>query len=202
MSEATPTPSGEAKDCNDCELAQLSGMGAGGIEWLHRKYHAQPLPSEPKCTCPDFPYGAPDGAFDGADDDCPLHGTEPAQPLPSSPSEAMELKKRLMGAWRTEYHAAMSGTPEDEREAAEWSKKVEAEFEAAQAHHTQQRAVEIVETIIGENEKPNTWVQANPGTVAPGMKRATTLSREERARNELRAEQRKKLANLKKGQTR
>ncbi len=38
-----------------------------------------------------------------------------------------EIKKRLMGAWRTEYHAAMSGSPEDEREAAEWSKKVEGE---------------------------------------------------------------------------
>ena len=49
-----------------------------------------------------------------------------------------------------------------------------------------------IDEVIGKNDKPNTFVQRFPGSLASGLKKSTKLSDNEKSRNMLRAEQRKR----------
>jgi hypothetical protein len=49
-----------------------------------------------------------------------------------------------------------------------------------------------IDEVIGKNDKPNTFVPRYPGRLAPGVKKSTKLSDNEKSRKALRTEQRKR----------
>lgn len=66
--------------------------------------------------------------------------------------ELDELKDRLLGAWRSQYHAEMSGTPKQIQEARDWSARVETEATKALEQHIAQEKIKELEKLRIDSE--------------------------------------------------